>query len=69
RSRRLPKPVLLAIVAGEVVSAVLAYRDIAGRDEGELRGSKTLWRVLIGMNPGNSLGYWAVGGRARRALP
>jgi hypothetical protein len=29
-----------------------------------VRGPKLLWRILIGINPGNSLAYWLLGRRA-----
>jgi hypothetical protein len=54
---------LAALVAAEVGSAILAWRDLAARDEEKVRGSKILWRGLILANPGNSLLYWAVGRR------
>jgi hypothetical protein len=47
----------------ELVSAVLAWRDLAGRGDCEVRGSKTVWRALIVTNPGNSLAYWLAGRR------
>jgi hypothetical protein len=62
-TRRPPKPVLIAIVAAQVVSAVLAWRDLAGRSERQIRGTKKLWRIFIALNPGNSFAYWAVGRR------
>lgn len=61
RRVRLPKPVLGALVAGEVVSAVLAWRDLGRRTDERVRGRKRWWRVLLILNPGNSLIYWAVG--------
>ena len=59
--RKPNKPVLAGIVAAEVVSAVFAWRDLAHRPDNKVRGSKTVWRIVIGMNPGNSLAYWAFG--------
>jgi hypothetical protein len=61
--RRPNKPVLVAVVAGEVVSAVLAWRDLSRRSQSQLRGNKTAWRISIAVNPGNSLAYWAFGRR------
>jgi hypothetical protein len=58
------KKVLLAgLAAIELVAATLAWRDLARRDDGQVRGSKNLWRLFISMNPGNSLFYWALGRR------
>jgi len=42
----------------------VAFRDLARRSDEQVRGPKVLWRVLIGLNPGNSLAYWAFGRRA-----
>jgi hypothetical protein len=61
--RKPPKPVVLAIVAAQTVSAVLAWRDLAARSDDDVRGRKNLWRIFIALNPGNSLVYWAVGRR------
>jgi hypothetical protein len=62
-TRRPPKPVLIAIVAVQLVSAVLAWRDLARRADSQVRGKKKLWRIFIAINPGNSFAYWAVGRR------
>ena len=58
-----PKQVVLAVVAVQAVSAAFAFRDLARRDDDQVRGPKLLWRVLIGINPGNSLAYWLLGRR------
>jgi hypothetical protein len=50
----------IAILIG-VVSCALAWRDIARRNDNEVRGSKLLWRIIITLNPGNSLFYWLLG--------
>ncbi|HKE67037.1 MAG TPA: hypothetical protein VKB59_20645 [Micromonosporaceae bacterium] len=57
------KPLLFGLVAIEVASAVLAWRDLGRRANDEVRGSKQFWRVAIAMNPGNSAAYWVVGRR------
>lgn len=57
------KPMLLGLLAIEVASAVLAWRDLGRRANDEVRGSKPFWRVVIAMNPGNSAAYWVVGRR------
>jgi hypothetical protein len=62
-TRKPPKPVLVAIVVAEVVSAGLAWRDLAIRSDNQVRGKKNLWRAVIAINPGNSLVYWFVGRR------
>jgi hypothetical protein len=61
--RKPPKQVVIAVVAVEAVSAAFAFRDLARRSDDRVRGPKLLWRVLIGINPGNSLAYWVLGRR------
>jgi hypothetical protein len=60
KSRR-NRALLAAVVGVEVVSAVLGWRDLARRDATTVRGKKRMWRVLMAMNPGNSVLYWAFG--------
>jgi hypothetical protein len=61
--RKPPRNVILAVVAVEAAAAALAYRDLAGRADDEVRGKKLVWRIFIGLNPGNALVYWLVGRR------
>jgi hypothetical protein len=56
----------MIVVPLQIVSAVLARRDLARRSELEVRGSKRFWGVFVLLNPGNSLLYWFVG---RRTAP
>ncbi len=49
------------IVPMAVFSSALAWRDLARRTNDEVRGRKNLWRVIITVNPGNSLLYWLFG--------
>ncbi len=57
-----PKKLLLGgLVLVQVISAVLAWRDLGSRSNDEVRGSKKMWRVFIALNPGNSLAYWIFG--------
>jgi hypothetical protein len=61
---RNPKKLALTVLAVvEVVSATLAWRDLSHRPDDQVRGNKRLWRLIISLNPGNSLFYWAVGRR------
>jgi hypothetical protein len=55
------KPVIGVIVAAQVVSCALAWRDLAQRSADQVRGRKNLWRVFITVNPGNSIVYWLAG--------
>ena len=57
-----PKKLLLGgLVLVQVVSAVLAWRDMGSRSNDQVRGSKKTWRGVIVLNPGNSFGYWIFG--------
>jgi hypothetical protein len=56
--------VTLTVVAVEAAVAALAYRDLAQRPDELIRGPKNLWRVFIGLNPGNALLYWLLGRRS-----
>ncbi|HEX3224046.1 MAG TPA: hypothetical protein VHR35_15905 [Nocardioides sp.] len=58
-----PKEVVVVVVAVQAVSAAFAFRDLARRTDEQVRGPKLLWRILIGINPGNSLAYWVLGRR------
>jgi hypothetical protein len=62
--RKPPREVVITVVAVEAVVAVFAFRDLARRTDEQVRGPKLLWRVLIGINPGNSLAYWLLGRRS-----
>ena len=55
------KLLIAILVPVEVVSAVLAWRDLTRRPDAEVRGSKRFWRVFVVVNPGNSLLYWLIG--------
>ena len=49
------------VVAVAVVSCASAWRELARRSDGEVRGPKIVWRLIISVNPGNSLFYWLFG--------
>lgn len=55
--------VLGTVVAAQTISSALAWRDLAKRSDDQVRGSKNLWRVIVTINPGNSLAYWLLGRR------
>ena len=61
--RRPPPPALSALALAATVSGTLAWRDLNRRSPGQVRGSKRFWRLLIALNPGNSLLYWLLGRR------
>jgi hypothetical protein len=57
-----PKKLLLGgLVLVQVISAVLAWRDLGGRTDDQVLGNKKTWRVFIVLNPGNSFAYWICG--------
>jgi hypothetical protein len=54
---------MTALVLASTVSGTLAWRDLSRRSPADVRGSKRFWRVVIALNPGNSLLYWLFGRR------
>ena len=58
------KQVIAAVLAVEVVSATYAYRDLSKRSDESVRGPKRMWRIIMALNPGNSLAYWLFGRRS-----
>lgn len=57
------KKILAVIVPLELAGAVIAWRDLARRTDGQVRGGKRVWRALVILNPGNSMLYWLFGRR------
>jgi hypothetical protein len=62
-SKRAKALLLPPLVTVEIVSAILAWRDLDQRPETAIRGRKKIWRLAVLANPGNSLAYWAFGRR------
>jgi hypothetical protein len=63
---KLSKTQIGVLVAVQAASAALAYRDLAERPDNLIRGKKLVWRIFIGLNPGNSVFYWLIGRRPTR---
>jgi hypothetical protein len=61
--RFVDRRILVPVVALEIVSAVLAWRDLSHRSDASVRGPRRLWQGLMLANPGNSLLYWVAGRR------
>jgi hypothetical protein len=64
--KRPDKRVVVAVVVLQMVSAALAYRDLAKRRDDAVRGPRLLWRVVMAANPGNSIAYWVLGRRKQQ---
>lgn len=63
-STSFPGPqVLVPILVAHLSLTALVWQDIQRRNATQLRGSKTLWRVLTGLNTANSLLYLLIGRR------
>ena len=62
RSRRRPA-VVAGLAAASTVAGSLAWRDLNRRTDAQIRGSRRMWRVIIALNPGNSILYWLFGRR------
>jgi hypothetical protein len=58
------KAIMGVVVAAQAVSSALAWRDLAQRSDDQVRGNKNMWRVIITINPGNSIAYWLLGRRS-----
>jgi len=65
--RRPNKFVLAAIGVVHLTVVTLTWRDIRQRPADQIRGSKTLWRVLSAANTTGSGAYWLVGRRRTRS--
>jgi hypothetical protein len=57
---------LAVLVPVELWLAIRAWRDLGQRGSGGIRGGKRLWRILVLLNPGNSIFYWLFGRRRYR---
>ena len=65
-SRRKAKPeIVIPALLTHIIMTALVWRDIGRRDPSEIRGNKTIWRVLTALNTGNHLLYYLVGRRRR----
>jgi hypothetical protein len=61
--RKPDKKFLLMIALAHLTVTAVTWRDIGRRPAREIRGSKTLWRILSGANTTGSLAYVLVGRR------
>ncbi|SOD72821.1 hypothetical protein SAMN05892883_2152 [Jatrophihabitans sp. GAS493] len=61
--KKLSRPQLSVLVVAEIVLAVFAWRDLSRRSDEQIRGNRKVWRVIITVNPGNSMLYWLLGRR------
>ncbi len=61
---RRQKLLIAVVIPVEIVSTVLAWRDLSRRSDDDIRGSKRFWRLFTVVNPGNSLFYWLLGRRS-----
>jgi hypothetical protein len=57
--------IALPALALHLALTAVVWRDISRRRPSELRGGRTLWRVLTALNTGNHLVYLLVGRRRR----
>ncbi len=62
--QRKPNKLVLAVIAVVHLTAVtLTWRDLRDRPAGQVRGSKTFWRIASALNTGGSAAYWLFGRR------
>ena len=64
--RRPNKFVLAAIGVVHLTVVTLTWQDIRRRPADQIRGSKTLWRILSAANTTGSGAYWLFGRRRAR---
>jgi hypothetical protein len=55
--------VLILVLAGHALVAAWTWRDIRQQPAGQVRGSKTFWRIASAVNTLGSAGYWLIGRR------
>jgi hypothetical protein len=61
-AERKPNKVVLAVIGGlHLLITTAAWRDLKRRRPEQIRGSKTLWRILTALNTGGSLAYLVIG--------
>jgi hypothetical protein len=61
-AKRKPNKVLLAVFGGlHLLVTAAAWRDLKSRRPDQIRGSKTLWRILSALNTAGSLAYLLIG--------
>ena len=63
---RKPKSLLVVlayIAVLHVPITALTWRDLNARPDAQVRGSKTLWRVVSALNTTGSVAYWLLGRR------
>ena len=59
-----PHPLLvIPALALYVVGVWLTWRDLKERDDDEVRGGKTVWRMASALNVSGSIAYWIFGRR------
>ncbi|HUC04378.1 MAG TPA: hypothetical protein VL961_03205 [Acidimicrobiales bacterium] len=65
RKKRNGWKVMAAVLPVHVALAALTWRDLAARDDGEVRGSKRVWRAWSLLNTLGSIAYWSFGRKPR----
>jgi hypothetical protein len=60
---------IVPILIGHALVAAWTWRDIRRRPAQQIRGSKTLWRILSAVNTLGSVSYWLIGRRYGRSQP
>jgi hypothetical protein len=60
------KPVLGVALVVHATALTLTWRNLRNRPAGQVRGSKTLWRIASALNTLGSVAYWLFGRRPVR---
>jgi hypothetical protein len=62
RKKRRANPKVLAVaLVVHLIMLALTWRDLRGRDDADIRGTKQLWRVASALNTSGSAAYWLFG--------
>lgn len=62
-SKKPNKLVVVGVAVLHLSIVTLTWRDLSGRSPEQIRGNKTLWRIVSGANTGGAVAYWLIGRR------
>lgn len=54
-------PVVVGLVAAQVVAGPVTLRDISRRSKDQIRGPRLLWKLWAGTNLAGVAAYWIIG--------
>lgn len=63
RPNRLSRSDMASVAVVHLAAVTLTWRDLRARTDGQVRGSKRMWRTLSALNTTGSVAYWVIGRR------